>query len=531
VLVLGEDVTNTAPVLALALRQSIRRQPMEIAHKLHIPEWDDTAVREAVQDARGPLFIASAAATALDDVATATVHGAPDDLARLGFAVARALESTASAGAAPSDEEHARALSIARALREAQRPLVVAGTSCGSRAIIQAAANVAWALHRAGRQASLAFVVAECNSVGALLEGGRGLDAAFDAVERGDADTVVVLENDLYRRGPADAVTRLLDRAAHVIVLDHLATPTTARADVVLPAGTFAENDGTLVNNEGRAQRFYQVFVPAGDVRESWRWIRDVMGAAGRTDAAAWQSLDDVTAALASAMPGLAAIREVAPPATFRIAGLKIAREPHRYSGRTAKDADVTVHEPKPPEDPDSALTFTMEGYAGQPPSALIPRFWAPGWNSVQAINHYQTEVGGPLRGGDPGRRLIEPAPGSAAKDFDGPPAPFDRSATDWWCVPLHHVFGSEELSVLAPGIAERSPRPYVALNPDDLARAGFAEGDEVVVTIGEASGRFAVRALPSLPAGIAGVPAGLPATPWFPVPATARIHKPEAAR
>ena len=31
---------------------------------------------------------------------------------------------------------------------------------------------------------------------------------------------------------------------------------------MVLPAATFAETDGTLVNNEGRAQRFFQVFVP-----------------------------------------------------------------------------------------------------------------------------------------------------------------------------------------------------------------------------------------------------------------------------
>ena len=31
-----------------------------------------------------------------------------------------------------------------------------------------------------------------------------------------------------------------------------------------MPAGTFAESDGTLVNSEGRAQRFFQVFVPAG---------------------------------------------------------------------------------------------------------------------------------------------------------------------------------------------------------------------------------------------------------------------------
>ena len=52
-----------------------------------------------------------------------------------------------------------------------------------------------------------------------------------------------------------------------------------------------------------------------------------------------------------------------------------------------------------------------MEGYYGEhTPPPLIPRFWAPGWNSVQALTRFQEEVNGPLRGGDPGRRLIEPS-------------------------------------------------------------------------------------------------------------------------
>jgi NADH-quinone oxidoreductase subunit G len=403
---------------------------------------------------------------------------------------------------------------------------VVAGTGSGSEGVIEAAANVAWALHAAGRTARLAFVVPECNSVGVSLLGGGDLAAAADALEREPADAVIVLENDLVRRGGADVARRLLDGAARLIVLDQVMTATTDRADVGLPAASFAESDGTLVNNEGRAQRFFQVYAPAGEVCESWRWIRDLMIAAGRTEAAAWQTLDDVAAALVSAEPALEAIRDVAPPASFRIAGLKIAREPHRYSGRTAMDADVTVHEPKPPDDSDSALTFTMEGYQGQPPSALIARFWAPGWNSVQAVNHYQAEVGGPLRGGDPGRRVIEPAEGSRPRYFDGVPPPFEPHASEWLSVPMHHIFGSEELSVLAPGIAERLPHPYVALNPTDLVRAGVAAGDEALVRIGDESHRLVVHALPSLPRGIAGVPSGLPALPWPSTPMRIRIQR-----
>jgi NADH-quinone oxidoreductase subunit G len=525
VLVLGEDVSNTAPMLALALRQSIRRQPASIAAGLHIPEWDDAAVREAVQDRKGPLFIASVAATRLDDAATTTVHAAPDDLARLGFAIAHAIDPACAdpGDAVPGGSELVNR--VAATLRDAAHPLVVAGTGAGSEALIHAAANVAWALTAVGRPARLAFAVPECNSLGVAMLGGMDLDAAASALERGEADTLVVVENDLFRRGPQAAIDRLFDRAAHVLVIDHLMTPTVERAGVVLPAGTFAESDGTLVNNEGRAQRTFQVFVPGDDVQESWRWLRDLARAADRPDAPSWETLDDVVDAIAAQVPALAGVREAAPPATFRIAGLKVAREPRRYSGRTARDAHVTVHEPKPPDDPDTALTFTMEGADGPVPSPLVARFWAPGWNSVQSVNFYQTEVGGPLKGGDPGRRLIEPPAGGARPAyFSDLPGAFAEAEGEWLAVPLAHVFGSEELSVLTPGIAERMPPPYVALNADGLRRAGLADGDEATITLDGRTQVVTARLAPTLPAGVAGVPTGLPGLPWAGEPGPMQI-------
>ena len=49
-------------------------------------------------------------------------------------------------------------------------------------------------------------------------------------------------------------------------------------------------------------------------------------------------------------------------PRSFRMADAKISREPHRYSGLTSITANISVVEPKPPDDPDSALAFSMEG-------------------------------------------------------------------------------------------------------------------------------------------------------------------------
>jgi NADH-quinone oxidoreductase subunit G len=51
-----------------------------------------------------------------------------------------------------------------------------------------------------------------------------------------------------------------------------------------------------------------------------------------------------------------------------------------------------------------------MEGQPDNPPSSLVPFYWTPGWNSVQALNNYLDEPNGSMKGGDPGIRLIEQA-------------------------------------------------------------------------------------------------------------------------
>ncbi len=526
VFVLAEDVTNTAPMLALALRQAVRQKAFQMADRLKIPRWDDAAVRRAGQEVRAPLFIAAAHETRLDDLATETYRATPEDLARLGFAVAHELDELAPPVPDAPDSVRALAGRIARALREAKRPLVVSGTSCASEGVIQAATDAAWALCRSGGSAQVCFILPECNSLGLGLMGGDDLRAAFQAVHDGRADTVIILENDLYRRQDRASVRAFLDTARHVIVIDHLLHETAARAEIVLPAGTFSESDGTLVNNEGRAQRFFQVIVPEGDVQESWRWLRDLMTVLGRGDGSAWHTLDDVLAACAGALPVFQGILRVAPPAHFRMEGEKIPRQPHRYSGRTAMLANISVHEPKPPEDPDSPLAFSMEGYPGEPPPALITHYWEPGWNSVQALNKFQEEVGGPLRGGDPGVRLLEANPESRAAYFTAIPPAFERRKDEWLMLSLHHIFGSEELSILAPAVAQRAARPTLVLHPEDAAELAIAPGEQAEISLAGTPYRLSVGLDSSVPRGTAGCPAGLPGLGGIGLPAWSKIRK-----
>jgi NADH-quinone oxidoreductase subunit G len=503
VLILGEDLTNVAPRMALAVRQSVRQQPMEAVKKLKIPLWLDHGVRDAMQDAKGPLYIATPYRTRLDDVATATFRAAPDDLARFGFAIAHALDS-----GAPKSQDWPPADEIARALKAAKKPLVISGTSCASEAVIEAAANVAMAAH-----AALSFTAPECNSIGAALMGGNSLSAAFQAVRDGYADSVIVLEFDLYRRAPSAEVDSMLKAAPHVIVLDHLSNPTTEKAELVLPAGTFAESDGTFISSEGRVQRFFQVSVPQIEVMASWRWLKPDH----------WQNLDDVLRAMGRALPELEAACDAAPSSTFRIAGAKIPRSPHRESGRTAALVNINISEPKAPDDPDSALSFSMEGTPEQPPAALIPFFWSPSWNSIQAVNTYQKEVGGPLRGGDAGVRLFEPAPRNGQPYFSAVPPAFSPRRCEWLLVPMYHIFGSDELSLAAPGIRELTAKPHVALNSDE-----FAEGAEVELICADGTFHLPVTIQREMPAGVAALSVGISPVVGIPLPAWGKIARPK---
>ena len=199
-------------------------------------------------------------------------------------------------------------------------------------------------------------------------------------------------------------------------------------------------------------------------------------------------------------------------------------REPSRYSGRTAMLANISVHEPRPPDDPDSALAFSMESGPELVPSSLTPFFWAPGWNSVQAANKFQSEIGGPLRGGDPGVRLIEPSPESGWQYFSAIPSQFKARPDEWLLVPIFHIFGSEELSRHARGIAHLLPRPYVALNPVEASLLGAKAGEQIKVAVEGALFELEVTLRADLPRGIAGLPAGLPPLDGVILPAFCKL-------
>ena len=103
-------------------------------------------------------------------------------------------------------------------------------------------------------------------------------------------------------------------------------------------------------------------------------------------------------------------------------------------------------------------------------------------------------------------------------------------SSTEWLLVPLYHIFGSEELSLSASGVAELAPKPYVALNAEDARRLRVDAGEQITIKHDSAAYSLPAKIKAELPPGIAGLPVGLPGLAGISLPirsALEREHKP----
>ena len=492
----------------------------------------DLALYRAHEGSGAAIHFVGLSAARIESFARSVAFGDADQSAERLEAVAAALRSADDGNPLAAD------------LRASRTPLLVTGTQHRSTRLLDAVLDLADALS-AGRDATtwVALAAPEANSMGAnLLDEHRGMSVAalLEAIEGDRIDTLIVAENDLFMR--FDDTHRLgeaLERLEALVVLDHMVTPTVASASHALPVAAVAESNGTLVNNEGRMQRFYQVLRPAADIVPSWSIVRDLTPEPGCD----WQHVDEVTAAIEAAAPVFAGAGAAAPPAGFRHEHQSIPRMSRRYSGRNATleadgiDARVTGPDPSTGElpmvrresaDPETPFAFSMEGFAGHAPPALMSRVWSPGWNSNEAINQFQIEVGGPLHGGDPGVRIFgsEPSAPPAGPRSARESVQRDGNAPDTGDVLVcaaAEIFGSEETARRAPALAELAPEVYIAMHPERATALGLEHGDQRRIRLDGAG--LSVRLAPTvvlestLPSHVVVIPGGYPETRWWQAP------------
>ena len=599
VLVLGEDITQTSSRVALSIRQAAKNEAIKMAAATKTQSWLAEPVKRIGQGVQSPVYIIDVIQTKLEDISKVSVVATPEDITKLGFKVADAianlvddLAQIADAQRAQQDADEASdpmqalAQQIAYDLIQADKPLVVSGTSLSSIALIEAAAQITQALtqkraaikateqqqveaHNAKveaaeaqaataqqsedkdlsakpnkpetgvdteaqddverepatklelkevnknyhAQAGIYLAVPDANSIGVCMLGGQSVEELLAT----DFDVVIVAENQLTDAIDAHKLTQLLADKT-VIALDHQLLDWHKDVDIVLPAASFAEADGTLISAEGRAQRFFQVYDneyyhPMSSIKEGWRWLHAVHSSLEGRDVD-WTLLDDVINALIATHPKLAGIKDAAPDADYRMTGLKIARQPRRYSGRTSMRAPVSVHEPMQPKDLDTGLTFSMEGYSGkQTPSSMIPFASAAGWNSPQAWNKYQDKVGGSLRNGDPGVRLFDRLERLATRQYVAPEAT-SATTTDMQqgqakLVPIYNLYASSMMASRSAVVAEQLPLATWRVGIDDAKEWGLAAGDYLAIEIDKQQITLPVELVDYLAEGCIGYPVG----------------------
>ena len=136
--------------------------------------------------------------------------------------------------------------------------------------------------------------------------------------------------------------------------------------------------------------------------------------------------------------------------------------------------------------------------------------------------------MGGSLRHGDPGVRLIE-ASATGLDYFTSIPAGFEPQDGQWRIAPYYHLFGSDELSQRSPVFQSRMPEPYIKLNPADAAKLGVNAGAHISFSYDGQTLSLPLQLSEGLTAGQVGLPMGMPGI--APVLAGARLENLQEAQ
>ncbi|MDK2929886.1 MAG: formate dehydrogenase alpha subunit [Bacillota bacterium] len=114
---------------------------------------------------------------------------------------------------------------------------------------------------------------------GAVLPRHPGLTVGemFAAAEEGRVRAMYICgENPVVSDPDATHVRKALEKLDFLVVQDIFLTETAALADVVLPAASFAEKDGTFTNTERRVQLVSKAVDPPGEARADWEIVVDL---------------------------------------------------------------------------------------------------------------------------------------------------------------------------------------------------------------------------------------------------------------
>ena len=379
ILVVGADPINEAPMLALALRQAER-----------------SGARVLVADPR-PVRL---------PLAFRHVPLPPGELAPfLGAVVKRALSPQAAKGLSEASRTLWEALPTENTpddldwLAACRRPVIVCGTETVPDHLPAFAAGCARLLAAGRERGGLFYLLPGAGAFAAALLSppGHSLTAVLAAAAAGEIKALVVAEADPLSDFPDRALLeRALERLELLVVLDHLATATAARAQVLLPTATVFESGGTFINQEGRVQtaqgvlvggtpivqsaagghppRDYAAGLPGGQPVPAWRLLAGLAADSGAQTPVA------LATAISEALPAFKALPQ---PTDLSAAGMRlplseapagVARPPERPAAVAAEELTLLLTQRTFGTEPLSALSPPLQALEDPPRVGLAPQ-------------------------------------------------------------------------------------------------------------------------------------------------------------
>jgi NADH-quinone oxidoreductase subunit G len=445
ILIIGEDVTQTSPRMALAIRQALRNASKDKASAIGIPSWQDSAVRTVGGKVLSPLYSLQCLPTKLDEVAEQAAIVTPEEMIfcinTINDYIEQHVIPSTNANELVTDaiKDETNRLekdyiekclltnsqshfinALLGALMAANKPLIVTGGSLQSARLLEAITGLMKTLHSekfklrdkssVREMTKVSVMPAQCNSIGLLAlidESTLSVEQMVSLSADQDIAGLIIVEQELAQLTQTE-IDKLRQQCKTIIVLDHSKSRLSEIADIVMPVSAVSESEGHFVNYQSKIQAYFAAHPSVLPVQENWRWLNLLEKSVFNIDAASTTILHPSISHLHQYFSQAHAdwpIQNFDDISSTNDSGFKqgVARQTHRVSGRTAQMANQNVHEVKTTQNnatlPDkqeiiSPLNFSMEGRTSNQ-SNPQPFVWAPGWNSNQAINHHQEDIFG----------------------------------------------------------------------------------------------------------------------------------------
>ncbi|QJC31379.1 NADH-quinone oxidoreductase subunit NuoG [Enterobacteriaceae endosymbiont of Macroplea mutica] len=384
IMIIGEDISVTNPRVALSVRQAIQNSYKNLATK--IPSWHSNALKNVSSDKHNPLIITNIDHTHLDDIATWNYYAPLENQARFIHALLFYINHKRFDQHITDKTIYNKIIAITSILLNAKKCLFITGTNTSNIELLHATYLLLQTLYKKNLHVGFFMTLYTVNSMGINLIQGQPLENIFQITY--PIDTMIIMENDLYFYEEKAKIDQFLKNIPNIVVLDHVYNSTTKKATIMLPVTNFIESSGTVINNECRAQRFFQVYKPTyyninNQRQASWKWLSCINNIIHNISKKI--ILDDIINQCISSIPVLYNIKYAAPASNYRKYDNKFARSLIRYSGRTSMLAHKNIHEPIQPNDTDTMFNFSMEGNSSEH-CLHMAYTWLPGWNSIQSL-------------------------------------------------------------------------------------------------------------------------------------------------